>query len=299
MLIKKMLYILTCLILAFSVICCDGNEKLEGKDLEQDAVPTSQPVPAKSEDATALSGVTESAITNTNKQTSGNHNSLAPIEKIPAIEAPATQTPAAMEIPAMEISAPLNADERYAVFNNTLFIGDSRTEGFKLYSGVTNASYFCAKSLSVDKIVNCSKVAVGNQMLTMQEMLDSGTWDKIIISIGLNELGWNYIDDFINQYKQLVEIVQQKQPDAKIYIQALLPVTAEKSATHKYNNNAQIYWYNINIQEMAEEMGLMYIDASLAIVNTDGNLMTEASSDGIHLNKQYCQKWAEYLSTLL
>ena len=38
-----------------------------------------------------------------------------------------------------------------------------------------------------------------------------------------------------------------------------------------------------------------YLDVQTVLVNSEGYLPEEASSDGIHLGKSYCEKWLEYL----
>ncbi|MHC1722654.1 MAG: GDSL-type esterase/lipase family protein [Aminipila sp.] len=199
------------------------------------------------------------------------------------------------------IESPKNLpeDEAYAVYNNTLIIGDSRTEGFKLYSGVKNASYFCMKAMTIDKIVEGKKVTIDGQSVSVYDMLDAKTYDKVIVSVGLNELGWNHIEIFLDDYGKLIDQMKEKQPNATIYLQAVLPVSKSKNDSDKVHNNAQIYWYNENIIKLAADKGVQYINPAAALVDADGYLVTEATTDGVHLNSDYCKVWAKYLAELI
>ena len=193
-----------------------------------------------------------------------------------------------------DLPVPLDTDEEYAVFKNSLFIGDSRTEGFKLYSGVNNAIFFCAKSMTVDKIVSGEKIKAQGAEQSIYEVLDGNSFEKVYIGFGLNELGWVHIENFISEYGALIDAVKTSQPDAQIYIQALLPVTKERSSRDRTNNNEQIYWYNTNLVKLAQSKDVVYVNASEPLVDESGALKPDSTTDGIHLNSKYCKIWAKY-----
>lgn len=194
---------------------------------------------------------------------------------------------------------PADEDNPYAVFNHTLFIGDSRTEGFRLYSGVTNSTYFCLKAMTIDDIIAGKTIKMSGQDLSVYDLLGSDTYDKVIISVGLNELGWNHIETFLQDYGQLIDSVKEKQPGATIYVQAVLPVSREKDAADAVHNNAQIYWYNTNLVQLADSKGAVYFNPAPAVVDSDGFLLDGASTDGIHLNSEYCKKLAAYMANMI
>lgn len=194
----------------------------------------------------------------------------------------------------IETTAPTN--DVYKIFDNTLFIGDSRTEGFMLYSGVNNANYFCGKGLTVDKMVEGKELKIKGENVSVHEVLDKKQYDRVYISAGLNELGWYSIDTFRDNYGKLIQLVKEKQPDAQILLQAVLPVTVQVSDNSSKNNNAQIYWYNVNIKELSEIYEVGYVNAASAVVDSSGYLNPEGTWDGIHMKKELCEKWAVYLA---
>lgn len=193
----------------------------------------------------------------------------------------------------------LPEDELFSAYNNALLIGDSRTEGFKLYSGVKNATYFCMKAISIDKIIEGKKININGSNSSVYDLLNSATYDKVIVSVGLNELGWTHIEKFIEDYGKLVDDIKQKQPNATIYLQAILPVSKKKDDTDKIYNNAQIYWYNENIIKLASDKGVQFINPAAAVVDSNGYLVDGATRDGVHLNSEYCKAWAKYMAQLV
>ena len=199
----------------------------------------------------------------------------------------------------MVVPTPLSGDQLYSAFNETLIIGDSRIEGFRLYSGVKNATYFCTKALSIDKIVDGNRLRVGDGDYTVYEVLEQGSFKKVIIGVGLNELGWTHIESFLGKYGALIDAVHERQPGATIYIHAVLPVSREKSDKDKTVNNAQIYWYNQNLINLAAGKGARFTNPAAALVDQEGYLLPGSTTDGVHLNSQSCKTWATYLAELM
>ena len=46
---------------------------------------------------------------------------------------------------------------------------------------------------------------------------------------------------------------------------------------------------------MAKEENVTYLDVQSALVDNQGHLPEDASTDGIHLDVEYCEKWLDYL----
>ena len=51
------------------------------------------------------------------------------------------------------------------------------------------------------------------------------------------------------------------------------------------------------MRELAEEKQVFYVDTENAAAVGDGSLPADAAADGIHLVKDYCEKWLDYLKT--
>lgn len=181
-------------------------------------------------------------------------------------------------------------------FADAAFVGDSRTEGLLLYSGLKAGGGFAYRGLTVQSARTDRVIAVNGQRYTAVEALARGSYSKVYLMLGVNELGWYNDTRYENHYAQLIDLVREAQPNARIYLQTLIPVTAEKSAS-SYVNNPQILVYNEIIARLAREKGAYLVDVWSAFAGEDGALDAEGSVDGVHLTRPYYVKWLDYLRT--
>ncbi len=181
-------------------------------------------------------------------------------------------------------------------FDDAVFIGDSRTQGFIYYNGLVNTTAYVDKGLNVDTALNKQVIKLDENYYTVVEALKEGkSFNKVYIMLGINELGWVYSDIFIEKYSELIDKIREVNPDTVIYVQSVLPVTEEKSKSDPIYNMEKINGYNALIKSMAQEKNVIYLDVSEAVTDENGYLPSNAASDGIHLKKSYCVLWLEYL----
>ncbi len=181
-------------------------------------------------------------------------------------------------------------------FSDAVFIGDSRTQGFILYSGLSNTTAYADKGLSVESVFTKEVISTGNAKVSVMDALaQKPDFKKVYLMLGVNELGWAYSNIFQEKYQQVVQRIKEINPDAEIYAQSILPVSQAKSDGDKIYNNPKIQEYNQLIQEVAAEEEVYYLNVAEAVADESGVLPEEASTDGVHLNKEYCQKWLAYL----
>ena len=92
-------------------------------------------------------------------------------------------------------------------------------------------------------------------------------------------------------------LLQQKLPDAVIYIQSILTPTAAGTESHAGLTPERIARVNERLKSLAEEKGCWYLDLEESLC-PDGTLSADyASDDGLHLNKEGYMAWLEYLIT--
>ena len=207
-------------------------------------------------------------------------------------------TPAATPEP-YDYAAPVPQGEAVELdwFDQTAFIGDSRTEGLLLYTDLgKHATPLAYRGLNVQSARTESVIGSGEQKTTVLEALGEDTYDRVYLSLGVNELGWYNDQRYYDNYSQLIDLVRECQPDAQIYLQTLIPVTAEKSA-QSYINNPQILVYNELIAQLAEEKEVYLVDTWSAFAGEEGALDPSGSTDGVHLTRAYYKQWLEYLRT--
>lgn len=181
-------------------------------------------------------------------------------------------------------------------FDDALFIGDSRMQGFGMYSGLTNATFYAITSFSIFKYQTMPVVQTPSGKVPIFTALPYDQFTKIYIKVGLNELGGSD-ETFMQTYDELITKLREMEPRAIIYTHAILPVTAEKSATDHTHSNENITRRNAALKQYAEEHQCYYIDVAPVVSLEDGSLMPEMAGDGIHLKAGYMELWKEYLRT--
>ena len=182
-------------------------------------------------------------------------------------------------------------------FDDAAFIGDSRTQGLQLYTGLPNATFYATQGLMVDTFFSKKFVKAGGGKITIPDAMKNQTFKKVYIMLGVNELGWAYEKVFIQKYGEVVDKVKELQPDAKIYVQSILPVTKAKSDGDAIYNNTKISRYNELIEQMCREKGVTYLHVADALGLDNGAMPAGSATDGVHLNREYCYKWLDYLKT--
>ncbi len=183
-------------------------------------------------------------------------------------------------------------------FDDALFIGDSRTVGFSLYGGLTNATYFADTGLNIFTVLEKEFLSLEGipGKTTVDVALAQKSFAKIYIMLGINELGRGTTEDFVAKYAEVIKRIQTLQPRAIIYIQSIMHVSGEKAATDPVFTNVNINERNIGLATLANNKDIFYLDVNEAVSDTEGNLMKEYSFDGIHLKAEYIGTWKEYLA---
>ncbi len=181
-------------------------------------------------------------------------------------------------------------------FSDAVFIGDSRTQGLMLYTGLKDTTFYAEVGLQVDTIFTKEYITKPNgENLTIMQDLATKDFSKVYIMLGVNELGWVYDSVFISKYSDIIDAIRSINEDAIIYVQSIVYVTKEKSESDKIYNNTNIERFNSKIIEMCNKKNVKYLDINSCLKDENNCLPSDASVDGVHLNKTYCKKWLEYL----
>ena len=182
-------------------------------------------------------------------------------------------------------------------FSDTVFIGNSRTQGFQIYSGLKTAKILAGRSISVGNIYSEKVISNGNdEYVTIMDALRWRQYGKVYIMLGINEIGIPY-DNYYDAFGQVVDSVRMRQPNAEIYIQAIMPVTKAKNDDESVFANYRIRAFNERLVQICEEKGCHYINTYEAVADPSGNLPDDAASDGVHFGKYYVGLWLDYLKT--
>lgn len=177
---------------------------------------------------------------------------------------------------------------------DALFIGDSRTVGISEYGEIKGADFFVDVGMSVYNI-NKKSVSVQNVgRVTLNELLINKKYDKIYLMLGINDVGCDF-NITMNKYKEILNLIQTKQPDSIIFVQANLHVTKSRSDSDKYVNNKAIDRINTAISKLADGRKIFYLDANVLFDDGSRNLSSDKSEDTAHLYAKYYSEWGKWI----
>lgn len=211
----------------------------------------------------------------------------------PASSQVQSSSPASQEKESSTVSLPA-ASAPQGWFSDALLIGDSRTEGLRNYDGLPGATYYAVKGLMVNTVYTRKAVTENGAKLTVMQAQAKHSFGKIYVMLGINELGWSSMQSYVSDYEKMVGDLKKGHPKAKVYLQALFPVSAQKSTESSIYKNDKIASYNRAIQDIAKKENVVFLNTAQA-VSKDGALPEGASADGVHLNAEYCKIWCDYL----
>lgn len=184
-------------------------------------------------------------------------------------------------------------------FADAAFVGDSRTDGFRLYSGLTQGEFIVKTGMSVFRLEE-DRVNYHGEKLTVLEALGRESYGKIYLSIGINELGEYNDQGYYDHYAKLVDDIRAQQPRALIYVQLITPVNAQKCKEKSqpyYVTNEQIGVYNDLLRQLVQDKRVLLLDPAEALVDETGQPPYDTVTDGVHFTKPTYRLWLEYLKT--
>lgn len=187
-------------------------------------------------------------------------------------------------------------------FENTLFIGDSRMQGLSLYARSGNAHYFCKQSLNFSSVFKQSLSDKGNfSDMTLEQLLCENQYDKIIVNFGLNEAG--YSESWFRQnFDVFMTKIRSWQPNAKIILNGIMPVTKGYIAASKYGS----CWEPEKLRQLSQIMAsyangtdVFYIDCTACFADSDGYLFESLTGDGCHPTATHYKTWRSWMNFAL
>ena len=287
---KKWIYIMISAVVLIAVCsACEflpgaGPDSTTGPTVSAAITPTPTPTPAPTPTPTPTPEPTPTP-TPTPKPTATPAPTPVPTPK-------PTQKPAPTPTPTQ---APLSPEDLY--FADAVFIGDSRVEGLRLYSGLkTNFLSYTGQSIS--HVQGGGVYTTTTQGKTsVYTALEKTAYGKIYISLGVNDFSKS-ASSFGASYRAVVDRIKQIRPNAAIYLMTLAPVNEEMAAKRGYSvKNSTINAFNAEIKAIAAEKQVFCVDVHSQFVNAQGSLNADECWDGIHLDITANKKVAAFLKT--
>lgn len=211
-----------------------------------------------------------------------------------------------------EGEVPTGADVGASFFDDAVFIGDSISLRLTYYcqahpDALGKAQFLTAGSLGSGNALwdENSQDAVfplyNGQQVTLQDGVAKSGAKKVFIMLGMNDIGLYGMDGARDNMESLIELILEKSPDVKIYVQSMTPMLASHQL--KSLNNTNIDAYNKLLKEMCEEKGYEFVDVASVMKDADGGLIPSYCSDGgdggmgMHFTDAGAKAWVDYLRT--
>ncbi len=192
---------------------------------------------------------------------------------------------------AFRVPACAPVDDDY--FTDAVYIGDSRAEGLRLYSGI-KCTFLSYVGQSIHHIYNSRVERMACGITTsIYDALSKTQYSKIYINLGMNDFYYG-LAAYSSCYRAVLDKIMQLQPNATIYLVTLSPVNEQMAINAGYNlSNAGVENFNQQIRAIALERQVYYIESSECFPYLDASL----TGDGLHLNAPASQRFYAYLKT--
>ena len=161
---------------------------------------------------------------------------------------------------------------------NILFLGDSLIEYFDWQERFPehNVGNYGVAGESVGGLLS--------RVVKINEVFPSA--DRIFIMSGINNVAMDDLE-FMEFYRDILEKLEASYSDAKIYIHSLLPTLTT------FISNESVREINHEIEKLAREFGVEYVDMYSRFVDTGGSPIKEyLLDDGVHISRTGYDVWA-------
>lgn len=184
-------------------------------------------------------------------------------------------------------------------FSDAVMVGDSRVDGFRIYSGITECDYIVRTGMSVYDVADEKPVVrVGEEKQTVYHILGQKQYAKVYLSLGVNELGYYDPKTYAQKYGKIIDQVRVIQPDAQVYVMTIIPVNAkvcEENKQKEWITNEWVAKYNAALVGMAVEKRALLVNPVEALEDDAGELREDLAADGVHFKKAGYELWRDYL----
>lgn len=164
----------------------------------------------------------------------------------------------------------------------TIFLGDSITDECEWAELLRNPNVK-NRGISGDTT---------NGILNRLDDLLKSNPKKIFLMVGINDFFHTNksVEQIYEDYKKIVDM-RDRCPNTELFIQSVLPVNNSK---YKINvNNDNVIKLNERLKELAKETSCQYIDLFSHLSDSQNQLDSRYTLDGVHLNGQAYLVWKQ------
>lgn len=204
---------------------------------------------------------------------------------------------------------PESSSADMAYFSDALFIGHSILNSLSqnYTSLIPNAGFFTvngATSVGITDIeidyTAVTRDSQGNLITgfftgTLDDALSDYNYTKVYIMLGINEIGAQ--QRLCNNISAMVDSIRAKLGNIKIYIISVTPLSREYTENSDSFRRANLLACNTALMQMCIDKNIYYLDMFSTFADSDGFIVAEYTTDGVHLSTAGCYLFVDYLRT--
>ncbi len=138
-------------------------------------------------------------------------------------------------------------------------------------------------------------------LLRRLDLFDQTEPETIFVMVGINDLIKDVRDEtLLANQQEIVQSLKEAHPEAQIVLQSILPHAGARATWEGRDrlqeiSTSHIQELNEELEAIAEQEGVYYLDLYPLFADSQGNLRPELTSDGLHLSAQGYQVWSAAL----
>lgn len=126
-------------------------------------------------------------------------------------------------------------------------------------------------------------------VLNRLDVIINASPKQIFLMIGINDIRQNIPQaTSLAHYEEIIKHLKEALPDTELYIQSILPIGANTGMSNK-----DVEAFNQELEKLALEYNLTYIDLYSKFLDHTGFLPTSYSIDGVHLTGEGYTIWID------
>ncbi len=188
-------------------------------------------------------------------------------------------------------------NNKYALSNQTVLLGDSITDFFNWYE----LFYDYSKS-SGQAVYNrgIGGDTTDRLLERLQENVLNISPKNIVLLIGTNDIGRGLpLSMTLNNVEQIIKNTKAKCPNVNFIMEAVYPVNEKMRDRFEKRSNKKIQEMNKEYIKLCEKYNCVWVDFTDKLKDKTGNLKAEYTFDGLHINAQAYEIVAENIIPLL
>ena len=185
-------------------------------------------------------------------------------------------------------------------FTESLFIGDSFADGFRVYDTIDNAVADKSDFITYNNMTPQNFISELDDLEHRTGLEKAASFDPYSVYIMMGTDALVFISDakFISEYESMIGAVKAKMPEAKIYVCSVPPVSAEQAEKRTAFEKENLAEINGCIAQIAEDNGAYYLNLHEILADESGYLSKDYDLfDGIHIYSRKYSNIIDYLRT--